>query len=409
MPDILSSTLAFTYSNIVLIICQQILKNKHRANTSIKAITMENKDILLYNNILIVTLNRDKNMNRFADYVVSETTTIVDTMKAINRGEKAVAFVCRDGRLIAAVSDGDIRRHIMYGGDINNEISIIANYQPIFLSVDEVLDYDQFMIDKSIQALPIVDEDMHIVDIRFLGKSVVTHADNIGIPVVMMAGGKGSRLKPYTEVLPKPLIPIGEKTITEHIIDRFSEYGCSHFNIIINYKKNFIKSYFQDNEKKYDITFLEEPEFWGTGGGLKLAEDLIDGTFFITNCDVLIDADYKQIFDLHKQQGNVITLVCAKKKIVVPYGTVNTNDDGSVISMTEKPTLEYITNTGVYIAEPEFLKRIPSNTMIHITDVIDGCIADGMKVGTYIIKEDEWLDMGQLDEMERMKRHLNIN
>ena len=143
MPDILSSTLAFTYSNIVLIICQQILKNKHRANTAIKAITMENKDILLYNNILIVALNRDKNMNRFADYVVSETTTIVDTMKAINRGEKAVAFVCREGRLVAAVSDGDIRRHIMYGGDINNEISIIANYQPIYVSTDEVMDYDQ--------------------------------------------------------------------------------------------------------------------------------------------------------------------------------------------------------------------------------------------------------------------------
>ena len=266
------------------------------------------------------------------------------------------------------------------------------------------------MREKSVSALPIVDKEGIIKDIVFLNSTrKPREINNIGIPVVMMAGGKGSRLKPYTEVLPKPLIPIGEKTITEHIIDRFSEYGCSHFNIIINYKKNFIKSYFQDNEKKYDITFLEEPEFWGTGGGLKLAEDLIDGTFFITNCDVLIDADYKQIFDLHKQQGNVITLVCAKKKIVVPYGTVNTNDDGSVISMTEKPTLEYITNTGVYIAEPEFLKRIPSNTMIHITDVIDGCIADGMKVGTYIIKEDEWLDMGQLDEMERMKRHLNIN
>ena len=349
-------------------------------------------------------------MVNLENYIVSEDTSIIEAMKVINRGEKSVVFVCKDNKLIAAVSDGDIRRFIIYGGNVENKVSVIANYNPVFIHENDDIDYETYMREKSVSALPIVDKEDIIKDIVFLNNvRTPRERNNIGIPVVMMAGGKGSRLKPYTEVLPKPLIPIGEKTITEHIIDRFSEYGCSHFNIIINYKKNFIKSYFQDNEKKYDITFLEEPEFWGTGGGLKLAEDLIDGTFFITNCDVLIDADYKQIFDLHKQQKNVITLVCAKKKIVVPYGTVNTNDDGSVISMTEKPTLEYITNTGVYIAEPEFLKRIPSNTMIHITDVIDGCIADGMKVGTYIIKEDEWLDMGQLDEMERMKRHLNIN
>lgn len=365
-------------------------------------------NFLLYNYELKNTIENVCIMYRFEDYIVSEKTTIIDTMKVINRGEKAVAFVCEDGRLIAAVSDGDIRRHIMYGGDINSEITIIANYNPIYVHVDDVVDYELYMLEKSIRALPIVDDAMVIVDIKFLGKTVVAPTNMVGIPVVMMAGGKGTRLRPYTEVLPKPLIPIGEKTITEHIIDRFTEYGCSRFDIIINYKKNFIKSYFQDNEKKYDITFIEEPEFWGTGGGLKLVEKIIDSTFFITNCDVLIETDYKKIYDLHKAQGNIITLVCAKKKITVPYGTVETDNDGRVTSMTEKPTLEYITNTGVYIAEPEFLSRIPANTMIHITDVIDSCVADGMKVGAYIIKEEEWLDMGQLDEMERMKRHLNI-
>lgn len=348
-------------------------------------------------------------MINLENYIVSEETSIIETMKVINRGEKSVAFVCDNNRLVAAVSDGDIRRFIIYGGNVENKVSVIANYSPVFLYDDDDRDYEEYMLEKSVTALPIIDKQGLIREIVFLNKArTPIETEEIGIPVVMMAGGKGSRLKPFTEVLPKPLIPIGEKTITEHIIDRFSRYGCSHFDIIINYKKNFIKSYFQDNENDYDITFIEEPEFWGTGGGLKLVEDLIDSTFFITNCDVLIEADYKKIYDQHKSQGNIITLVCAKKKIVVPYGTVETGDDGRVVSMTEKPTLEYITNTGVYIAEPEFLNRIPKNTMIHITDVIDGCVADGKKVGTYIIKEDEWLDMGQLDEMERMKRHLNV-
>lgn len=342
------------------------------------------------------------------DYIITEDTSIVDTIKTINSGGKTIVFVCKDNKLIAVVSDGDVRRYIIDNGNLDNDVSKIANYSPIYVYKDEDVDYEKYMRQKSIQALPIVDRSMNILDIQFLSKTEERHKENIGIPVVMMAGGKGTRLKPYTEVLPKPLIPIGDKTITEHIIDRFSQYGCGHFNIVVNYKKNFIKSYFQDNDNQYDITFVEEPEFWGTGGGLKLVEDLVSSTFFITNCDVLIEADYKEIYDLHKNQENIITIVCAKKKIVVPYGTIDTNEEGKVVSMKEKPTLNYITNTGVYIAEPEFLKMIPTNTMVHITDVIDRCIEEGISVGTYIIDEDNWLDMGQFDEMERMKRHLNL-
>ena len=345
----------------------------------------------------------------YSEYIVTENTAIIDTMKVINRGEKSVAFVCEKGKLIAAVSDGDIRRFIINGGNVEHQIKEIANYKPISVSEDADIDYDDYMKEKSITALPVVNSDGVVTDIRFRHESSVDRIhEKIGIPVVMMAGGKGTRLKPFTEVLPKPLIPIGEKTITEHIIDRFSEYDCKHFNIIVNYKKNFIKSYFQDNEKEYDITFIDEPEFWGTGGGLKLVEGMVDDTFFITNCDALIEADYRKIYDKHKAQGNIITIICAKKKVVVPYGTVQTDDDGHVHTMTEKPTFEFITNTGVYIAEPELLSRIPKNTKIDMPDVIEGCIADGLKVGTYVVKESEWLDMGQLDEMERMKRHLNV-
>lgn len=340
-------------------------------------------------------------------YIVSEETTIVDTMKIINAGENAVAFVCQDMRLVAAVSDGDVRRYIISGGDVSRPIRVVANYHPIsVLDTDEV-DCDELMRQKVITALPVVNAQGVIVDIHFLSKRSVRKRP-LNLPVVIMAGGKGSRLKPYTEILPKPLIPIGNKTITEHIIDRFEEYQCHHFDMIVNYKKNFIKSYFLDNDMTYDVAFIEEPKFLGTAGGLKLVEDKYQDTFFITNCDILIQADYGDIVDYHKNNKNIITIVCAKKKVVIPYGTVETDQDGKLTGFKEKPEFEFITNTGLYLVEPGFIHKIPSDTFIHITDVIQQCIDQGEQVGTYVIDEKDWLDMGQLDEMKRMKQHLGI-
>lgn len=341
-------------------------------------------------------------------YIVSEETTIVDTMKTIDAGDNAVAFVCQDMRLMAAVSDGDVRRYIIAGGDVNRSIKEVANYNPISVLYTDEVDYDELMREKVITALPIVDEEGNIVDIRFLSKRFGQRR-RLNLPVVIMAGGRGSRLKPYTEILPKPLIPIGNKTITEHIIARFEEYQCQHFDMIVNYKKNFIKSYFQDNDKNYDISFVEEPEFWGTAGGLKLLEDKYDSSFFVTNCDVLIEADYKEIYDYHRENQNIITLVCAQKKVVIPYGTVDIDQQtGQVKALQEKPAFEFNTNTGLYLIEPELLKKIPQHTKIDITDIIGQCLRDGERVGTYLISENDWWDMGQLEEMERMKRHLNV-
>jgi dTDP-glucose pyrophosphorylase len=328
-------------------------------------------------------------------------------MKTIDAGENAVAFVCRDKKLVAAVSDGDVRRYIIAGGNLDRPVKEVANYSPISVLYTEKVDYDGLMEEKCITALPLVDEEGHILDIQFLSRRHVRKR-KAGLPVIIMAGGKGSRLKPFTEILPKPLIPIGNKTITEHIMSRFGEYSCTHFDMIVNYKKNFIKSFFQDNEQKYDISFIEEPEFWGTAGGLKLAEGRYDGTVFVTNCDILVQCDYADLADRHRAAGNIITIVCARKKVVIPYGTIETDDQGRVRRITEKPSFEFNTNTGLYVIEQDFLKKIPTNTRIDITDVIEKCIEDGENVGTYLVDEKDWMDMGQLDEMERMRRHLGV-
>lgn len=339
-------------------------------------------------------------------YIIPEELSILDTMKIINERAGANVFVCKNGILLAIVSDGDIRRYIIKDGKLDRPISDIANYHPIYVNQKDDIDYIKLMSHYSITTLPVVDDEMRLLDIKFANKKESIPRELIDVPVVIMAGGKGTRLQPYTQILPKPLIPIGEQTITEHIMEHFEKYGCKHFDLIVNYKKNFIKSYFRDSEVKRDISFVEETDFLGTAGGLKLIQGKYAGTFFVTNCDILIDADYAEILKYHQSQENVITVVCAKKKTVIPYGTVKTNIDNKIVSFCEKPEYEFLTSTGLYLVEPEFLELIPENTFTHITDVIQKCIEQDRKVGAFTIDEEAWMDMGQLEELERMKEKM---
>lgn len=343
----------------------------------------------------------------FKDFIVSEEDTIIEVMRVIDINAKGIAFVGKEGCLLAVVTDGDIRRYILRNGDLNVSIKNIANYKPKYLIKDENIDYIEYMKNHCITALPIVNKKKKILSIHFLYDKHTLRATNINIPVVIMAGGKGSRLHPYTQILPKPLIPIGEKTIMELIMEHFEAYGCNHFDIIVNYKKNFIKSFFIDNEIKRDIDFIEESEFLGTGGGLKLLEGRYQDTFFVTNCDILIEEDYSEIIKYHKEESNIITMVSAMKNVTIPYGTIEVSEDGQVVKLSEKPNFNFLTNTGLYVLEPRFLDIIPNNTFIHITDIIQLCIDAGEKVGIYPISENAWMDMGQLEELEKMRERIS--
>lgn len=340
------------------------------------------------------------------DFIVSEENTILEVMKAINQNTKGIAFICENAILKAVITDGDIRRFILRSGNVNSKIKEIANYKPKYITRGNNDDPISFMKKHSITALPVVSKNMKILTVRFLyDKQIVSNA-NMNVPVVIMAGGKGTRLYPYTQILPKPLIPIGDKTITELIMDRFEIYGCNHFDLIVNYKKNFIKSFFLDNEIKRNIDFIVENEFLGTGGGLKLLEGKYSESFFMTNCDILIEEDYTEIMKLHINDGNIITIVSATKNITIPYGTIELDDKGQVSKLNEKPEFSFLTNTGLYVIHPRFLQKIPSNTFIHITDIIQNCINEGEKVGIYPISEHAWMDMGQLEELEKMRERL---
>lgn len=344
-------------------------------------------------------------------FIVESNSSIIDVMKKIDRNAKGIVFICQNNKLVACVTDGDVRRHILSGGKLFDTIDAIANYHPVFLYEDHQNKAFEVMHDKYINAIPILNSEGRIMNIYFLRDELFKEGEafeQLNTPLVIMAGGKGSRLKPYTDVLPKPLIPVGDKTITERIMDRFAGYGCTDVTMIVNYKKEFIKAYFKESNEKRNINFVDENEYLGTGGGLKLLSNQIKDTFFMSNCDILIYADYEKILRYHQKAHNVITLVCARKKIEIPYGTIENDVEGQVTKLKEKPILEYNVNTGFYVIEPAFLKKIPDKTFIHITDVISQCVQLKEKVGTYLIDDDSWMDMGQLDELEKMKKKLGV-
>lgn len=355
---------------------------------------------------------KEEDEMNIANYFAEVSFSIKETMMIIDAGGKGVAFICDNYVLIGVVTDGDIRRYILKNGDLNVNIGEVACTTPITLTLNERAKAQSVMKEKSINAIPIVDNLNHVIEIIFNDNSDEDSLQyqKIGIQLVIMAGGKGTRLRPYTDILPKPLIPIGEKTITEHIINRFAKYDCKDIYMIVNYKKEFIKAYFADEKPEAQIKFIDESTFLGTAGGLTLLnKNQMNDTFFLSNCDILVEADYAEIYKYHKKSKNIISLVCVKKEIEVPYGTVEINKDNQITELIEKPRMKCNINTGLYVIEKDFLQKIPQNTFIHITDIIKKCIEDGERVGAYLIDDSQWMDMGQLNELERMKEKMKQN
>jgi dTDP-glucose pyrophosphorylase len=340
------------------------------------------------------------------ELIVDGSATVLETMKKLDETGQRILFVAPGGKLEAVVTDGDLRKFFLRGGTLNEPVSRAANYHPKSLTVAERGRARAELQKYEIDALPILNARGVITDIVFAKGLDVDNRKRAGIPVVIMAGGLGTRLYPYTKILPKPLIPVGEMPIAELIINRFRDFGCQQFTMVVNYKKNMIKSYFNDLEKDYTVGFADEDTFMGTGGGLCLLKGRMDSTFFFTNCDTLLDVDFGDLYEHHKKQGNLITMVCAFKHFTVPYGVVEMGTDGGITAMKEKPELNFLTNTGVYVVEPRVVAEMPIGQKMGFPDVIERYRKAGEKVGVYPIAESSWMDMGQMEELEKMRRRL---
>lgn len=346
-------------------------------------------------------------------FLISGESTVVEALQKLDQNTRGILFVTnREHKLLGTVTDGDIRRWLIKTGELQGQVRQIMNPSPKVIYRKEKSMANEFMKKYAITALPVINAKGVISDIIFrldAEKENQAHpAQMADIPVVIMAGGKGTRLYPYTKILPKPLIPIGDIPIMERILDRFRDFGVRKFYATVNYRKNMIKSYFSEGTADYDICYVEEDKPLGTAGSLGLIGECFDRPFIVTNCDILIHADYADIYKYHMEAENELTIVTALKNIVVPYGVVHSSENGMITAMEEKPKLSYFVNTGMYILSPKLLEEIPKDTFYHMTDLADKLLQEGRRVGMYPISEDSFLDMGEFEEMHRMEEKLNL-
>ncbi|MBU1019868.1 MAG: NTP transferase domain-containing protein [Firmicutes bacterium] len=339
-------------------------------------------------------------------FLIDEEASMIEAMRQLDQVAKKVLFVVRDGFFVAAITDGDVRRWILRKGNLEAKVKDIANYSPKFLLEEDKSKAKAFMKKNSIEALPILDKDNNIICVIFWNDEEVEKIRSLDVPVVIMAGGLGTRLYPYTKILPKPLIPIGEIPIVEHIMNRFHHYGSDQFYLVVNHKKNMIKAYFNETENPYKVDYADEDIPLGTGGGLSLLKGKINSTFILSNCDILIEEDYEKIYNYHIKEKSLITMVCSLKKMTIPYGVIEIGESGEIESMKEKPELSFFINTGMYVVDPKVIEELEINKSIGFPDIIEMYKNRGEKISVYPISENSWLDMGQLDEMEEMRRRL---
>ena len=341
------------------------------------------------------------------DLLISESATLLEVLDALNRCPERTFMVERGGKLVAMITDGDIRRWILQHRSLDATAKDFANYQPKTLldsEFDAATDYTRLL---GFRVIPVVDREMNIVHVIRSGHEQIPSPNPCAnLQVVINAGGKGTRLYPYTKILPKPLIPIGEEPITEIIINRFYKLGCRNFHMIVNHKKNMIKSYFNEVEKPYSLSFAEEEVPLGTGGGLTLLRGKLNDTFVFTNCDTIIDEDFQTIVCAHKKRGNLVTMICSLKDFQFPYGVVTASEDGAIEAFSEKPRMSYFVNTGCYIVEPAVLDFMTAGEEVGFPTVIDRLRSKGELVGIYPIGSESWLDMGQFDTLDEMRIRL---
>lgn len=343
------------------------------------------------------------------NYIGKPEWQIIDAMKLIDNNSVGLLYICdNNGHLNGCITDGDIRRWIIKTGGINGTVNEAMNHSPRFLYEKEKSLAITKMENEQIYSIPILNNKDVLIDVIFHEEALKSRVSKgssglSGYPVIIMAGGKGTRLYPYTKILPKPLIPIGDIPILERIFMRFYQYGARSFFLTVNYRKEMIKSYFSETGTPYEIKYVEEDTPLGTAGSIRLIEEEFDRPVIITNCDILIEADYELIMDYHKNSGNTMTIVSSLKNMSIPYGVLHSKEHGIVTSMEEKPEISYFINTGMYVVEPRCLNLIPKGKIFHMTDLAESLLEKGECVGMFPISENSFLDMGQFAEMKRME------
>jgi dTDP-glucose pyrophosphorylase len=333
--------------------------------------------------------------------LIAEDRSIREAIEQLNENGLQILLVVDSQRvLMGTVTDGDIRRSILNSITLDKPITRIMNKNPKFIYEGETEKARSLMVKYKLKNIPVVDEGKRVVDLVLI-EDIIGHKEKYPLknnPVFIMAGGKGSRLDPFTKILPKPLIPVGDKPIIEIIMNNFRKFGFNDFIVSLNYKAEIIKLYFLENSNGFNVSYTHEETPLGTAGALRLAKDRLTDTFIVSNCDVIIDVDFDKLLAFHQRNKNFATVVGVVKHMQIPYGVIEVKDN-KLHQMTEKPEYDFVINSGVYVLEPEILPFIPDNEPCNMPDLLLQAKENGNKIGVFPVSN-KWFDIGQWEEYQ---------
>lgn len=335
------------------------------------------------------------------NYIINETATIKDALIAINNithdGE-SLLVVNGNQQMVGSLTDGDIRRGLIAGAELTESVSKIMHRDFKFIKQEE---YDvahlKFFRDHHIMFIPILDKQKHVVDVANLRK----FKSKLPIDAVLMAGGKGERLRPLTEKTPKPLLEVGGKCIIDHNIDRLISYGVEHINVTVNYLAEQLEEHFATPRNEIQVRTFREPKFLGTIGSIKFVDTFYNDTVLVMNSDLFTNIDYEDFF-LHFQQNDAeMSVAAVPYNISIELGILDL-DGRNIKGLLEKPKFNYYANAGIYLIKKRALAEIPENTFFHATHLVEKLIAQGKKVIRYPLNG-TWIDIGTPQEYQKAK------
>ena len=331
--------------------------------------------------------------------IINEDATIREALVAINsitgNGESLIV-VNKAQQMVGSLTDGDIRRGLIGGAELVDSVRNIMHrdFRYIKHSDFDVAHLKSFR-DQRIMFIPILDEQKHVVDVVNLNK----FKSKLPIDAVLMAGGKGERLRPLTEKTPKPLLEVGGKCIIDHNVDRLISYGVEHIDVTVNYLAEQLEEHFATPRDGVQVRTFREPKFLGTIGSIKFVDTFYNDTILVMNSDLFTNIDYEDFF-LHFMQNDAeMSVVAVPYNISIELGILDL-DGRNIKGLIEKPKYNYYANAGIYLIKKRALAEIPENTFFHATHLVEKLIAQGKKVIRYPLNG-TWIDIGTPQEYQK--------
>ena len=331
---------------------------------------------------------------------VTLDATVRATIEHIDAGRAQLALVVEDDRrLVGTVTDGDVRRALLHGVALDDPVASIVRREPVCAppstTTEELL---ELMDEHKIEQVPILDAG-RVVDVVLLRDLV--HPGSHEHPVVIVAGGEGRRLRPLTEDVPKPMLPVGGKPLLEGTLERVRDAGFSKVFLSVNYQADAIEQHFGTGDAiGVDIEYIREDVPLGSAGSLQLLRERLDRPFVVMNGDVLTNVDFDALLRFHRSEGNLLTMCVKQYVLQVPYGVVEL-EGTEVTEIREKPEVKFFVNAGIYALSPEAMDLVPDEQReFHMTELIEAARAAGARVGSFAVRE-YWLDVGQFADYER--------